>query len=828
MNSLRKTLPLVCLIASLLISNRVATLEAQVVATDVTRLEVNPRQLTLENQLQRAQIVVTGYLANGEIADLTHSVDYQISEAKIATVSSSGVVTPSSDGATTIVVHFGNQQQDVNVTVSGQGQVEPISFAYHALPILAKAGCSGGACHGSPNGKAGFKLSLFATDPRIDQHSLIRSGLGRRTNTIDPDASLLLQKPTMQVAHQGGKRLDRNDQLYRLLRDWIGEGCRIEEGDATCTGIDVFPNDSRLLRHPNHTQQYRVTAKFSDGSQRDVTHLAMFDSSDENVVHVTPSGKAIATNRGEAAIIIRFLEFIRTPMLTYVRDIEGFEWNNPRQHNYIDVKVDEKLKQLQYVPSELCADEVFVRRVYLDVTGLLPTVEESTKFIQDESENKRGELIDELLDRPAYARFWAQKWGDLLRVSRKQIGMDSVFKYNRWLEFAVSSNMPYDKFARQMLTSSGSTRIQPSGNYYRTAGDTHDAMETTAQLFMGSRIQCAKCHNHPFERWTQDNYYGLAAVFSRIERKKTGRGDEVFVRAANTGDVRNPRTGQFAKPWVPVAGELEIAEKRDRRQVFVDWLVAAENPLFSRVEVNRIWAHTMGRGIVEPFDDFRDSNPPANAPLLDALAADFTKHNYDRKYILRTILNSRTYQSTTRTNDLNRDDFKYFSHYQPRRLTAEQMVDALGQVTGRPKQFEFVATGTKATWLPAPDLKPHNRSQLGQIEFLKVFGQPERSSACECERGDDSSLGQALELLNGKFIQEMLAHPETKFRKALATGKGHDEVIADLYRAALSRSPSAAELKVAIQYIDGSDNKQQALEDVCWAIFNKDEFLFQH
>jgi len=353
-------------------------------------------------------------------------------------------------------------------------------------------------------------------------------------------------------------------------------------------------------------------------------------------------------------------------------------------------------------------------------------------------------------------------------------------------------------------------------------------METTAQLFLGSRIQCAKCHNHPFERWTQDNYYGLAAFFSRVERVNTRREEEVRIVPLDRGEARNPRTGADARPWVPVDGELDVAADVDRRLAFVGWLTSRDNPFFARVEVNRVWAQVMGRGIVEPFDDFRDSNPPANAPLLDALARDFAAHGYSRKHILRKILNSRTYQSSSRTNDFNRDDFKYFSHYQPRRLTAEQLVDALGQVTGRPPEFEFVPRGTKATWLPAPDLKPQERGQLGDIEFLKVFGQPERQSVCACDRGDETSLGQALELLNGQFVNALLVDEQTDFRQALAAGAPPAEVIRELYLRALSRPPSEAELATSLAYLESQTDPQLALQDICWAIINKDEFLFQH
>ncbi|MFP6615777.1 MAG: DUF1549 and DUF1553 domain-containing protein, partial [Candidatus Hydrogenedentota bacterium] len=731
------------------------------------RIEAFPSRVELSTTRGQQQIVVTGFSIRDEVADVTREVSYTVADPSVLSVSESGRFKPISNGTTEVLIQLDDLSLSVPAQVTGQVHPERVSFDHQTLPILAKLGCSGGACHGAPHGKAGFQLSLFASDPAADRLMLVRKAFGRRVNTIDPEQSLLLQKPTMRLPHQGGKRLARSDDLYLLLRDWIGEGCTVESDEAKCVGIDVFPATARVLRYPANVQQFTVRACFSDGSVQDVTHLAKFSSSDENVADVSPNGLAVGNNRGEAAIIIRYLEFIQTPMMTFVRSVDGFKWSDPPTQNYVDERVDDKLRQLQYLPSTLCGDEVFVRRVYLDVIGLLPTPDEVSRFVGDHSEDKRPELIDELLERPEYARFWAQKWGDLLRISRKLLGTGSVHKYNRWLRGTVTNDLPYDQFAAELLASSGSTFVYPGGNYYRTALDTNDAMETTAQLFLGSRIQCAKCHNHPFERWTQDNYYGLAAFFSRIGRVKTSRKEEYILVPLEQGEVQNPRNGQNAKPWVPVSGELDIDETTDRRKVFVRWLTSRDNPFFARVEVNRIWAQVMGRGIVEPFDDFRDTNPPANAPLLDALASDFIEHGYSRKHILRTILNSRTYQSRSRPNEFNRNDVKYFSHYQPRRLTAEQLVDALGRVTGRPQEFALVARGTKATWLPAPDLKPHNRAQLGDIEFLKVFGQPERQSVCECDRGDETSLGQALELLNGQFVNDMLVDKNTDFRRAL-------------------------------------------------------------
>ena len=794
----------------------------------VSRFEVFPEQFELTSPRSSTQLVVTGNLSNGEVVDVTRNAVFLVKNPEVLDVSASGLVRPKSDGVTQIQISLSGITESLTVRVSGQQSADPVSFEHETLPALAKAGCSGGACHGSPHGKGEFRLSLFGFEPAFDRASLVRESQSRRVNTINPAESLLLRKPTMQIPHAGGRRLKVGDELYSLLHDWIEEGCPVEPPESVCLGIEVFPSVNRVLRFPAMTQQFSVRAKFADGSVRDVTHLSQFSLSDPTIANASSSGLITGLKRGETAVIVRYLQFIETPLLTFVHDVDNFAWSSPPTFNYVDEKVDEKLKQLQYQPARLCSDEMFVRRVYLDVLGTLPTLEEADRFLTDEASDKRKRLVDELLARPEFALFWSQKWGDLLRVSRKQIGLNSVFKYSQWLQAAISNNMPYDQFARELLTASGSTITSPAGNYYRTAGDTMDAMESTAQLFMGTRIQCAKCHNHPFERWTQSNYYGLASFFNRVERRKTDQPEEVILWSRSSGEVHHPADGRVMKPWVPVTGELEIANTADRRRALAKWLTSPGNPFFARVEVNRIWAQVMGRGIVEPFDDFRDSNPPANGPLLDALAQDFVDHNFDRMHILRTILNSRTYQTDSRPNDFNRDDEKYFSHYMPRQLTAEQLVDSLGQVAGRPKQFGLVAPDTKATWLPAPDLLPHDRSKLGEVDFLKVFGQPERQSVCECDRGDDSSLGQALELLNGNFINQLLTDENNRLHQNIRAGRSTEEIIVELYRLALSRHPSESELDHSLAYAESHADKARALEDICWAIINKDEFLFQH
>jgi len=789
-----------------------------------TALEVYPPEFTLVGKRESLQLVVTRREGD-RVSDRTREIAYQAEDPAIVFVSKEGVVRPLANGRSRIRIG----DQSVLVTVTAVDLPNPVSFRHETLPVLSRLGCSAGSCHGSPHGKGSFRLSLRASDPSLDALTLVSEELGRRTNPIEPDKSLLLLKPTTQVSHEGGKKLEKESAEYALLRSWIAEGAPLRrEREAACVGVEIHPSTARVLHFPQATQQISVHAKFSDGTRRDVTDLAVFESSNTKVADVSRGGLVSGVERGGVAIIVRYLEFIESTNLTYVREIEGFQWNDPAPANYIDELVYRKLRQLQFEPAQRSGDRAFLRRVHLDVTGQLPGPEVVETFVENQDQQKRARLIDRLLESEEHAAFWAQKWGDLLRVSKKQIGQGAVFKFNRWLVNAVASNMPYDQFTREILTARGSSLVHPAANYYRSAGNTFDAMETSAQLFLGSRIQCAKCHNHPFERWTQDNYYGLAAFFSRIERKKTGKGDELIVYAKKDGEITHPATGEKMSPWAPKAGVMEVAAPLDRRDVFTEWLTGQNNPFFARVETNRIWSYLMGRGIVEPFDDFRDTNPPTNPPLLDALAEDFRRSGYDRRHLLRTILNSNTYQATSRTTRFNKEDRRYFSHYQPRMLTAEQLVDALGKVTGWPMKFVGVPASMKATQLPAPDLKPHNRGRIGEIEFMKVFGQPERQTICECERGDDSSLGQALEMYNGRLLHGMITAGDGHLHRWIREKVGEEEIVKRLYLAALCRAPREQELALHLDYIRQAGNPQEALEDTLWIVLNKSEFLFQH
>ncbi|MEQ8788503.1 MAG: DUF1549 and DUF1553 domain-containing protein [Pirellulaceae bacterium] len=785
------------------------------------RIEVFPEAIELSGPRRQAQLVVTGYYDDGTLQDLTRAAKYSVGDAQIATVDDT-VVRPHADGSTDVTVHAGGHQVQVAVTVRNFQQPQPISFTHGALVALSKQGCNAGACHGSPSGKGGFRLSLRAFDPQLDRMTLIREEFGRRTNPLDPEASLLLAKPLMRVPHGGGLKLTKQQPAYDVLHDWIAEGCRLDEEDAArCVRLEIYPPTGRVFKRPAHTQQLSVRAHFDDGTVRDVTPMAVYSSSDEEVASITDGGLVVGHDRGEAAVMIRYLDFIDTAYFTFVSDVQGFAWKAPPAANYVDERINEKLQQLKYLPSESCDDEEFVRRVYLDVIGILPTIDETQAFLADKADDKRTKLIDQLLERPEYARFWALKWGDLLRMTAGQVGDEGVYKYHRWVQRAFAENMPYDQFAAELLSASGSTLANPPANFYRTSTDVNDCVETVSQIFLGARLQCAKCHNHPFERWTQDNYYGLAAFFNRVQRSKSQRTDDLVIWSAGKGEVTQPRTGQQMKPWLPLEGETEPSANEDRRKVFARWLTKPGNAFLAKVEVNRIWGELMGRGIVEPVDDFRDSNPPSNAALLDALAKDFEESGFDRKHILRTILNSRTYQASSRTNAFNQDDAKYFSHYEPRLLTAEQLLDAICHLTSVPEKFGNLPTGTKATQLPSPD--------LAESDFMKIFGQPERQTVCECERSSDSNLGQALQLYNGPLVHGKLRSENNRLRRLLASGKSPREIIETLYLAALSRKPSEDELKTLLAHLQSKPDAQaEALEDVCWAILNMNEFLFQH
>lgn len=788
------------------------------------RIDVQPSRIHLDSARCTVRVLVTAHYADGRVQDVTRVAVIHSQQPEIARIEgqkdAGPYVMPLRNGVTEITVEVAGHQMQMPVEVSHTELPDHVSFQRETLAALTKQGCNSGGCHGTPSGKGGFRLSLEAYDPALDELTLIRESLGRRCNPIDPEQSLLLRKPTLDVAHGGGRRIRRSDRSYEVLKNWIAEGCQIDPATAPhCVQLEILPGRSRTLTWPAHTQQLLVIAHYSDGSQRDVTDLAKLTSSDNTVASVSPLGMVVGRGRGEAAIMVRYLEHLESILFTFVKPVDGFVWNSPPENNYVDTLVYRKLKQMQYLPADLCDDSEFIRRVHMDVIGVPPTVEESQQFLANTSSDKRSQLVNALLERDEYAQFWAQKWADLLRVRDKNLSPEGVQKFYTWLVDAFRANMPFDEFSRALLTAQGSTFVRPQANYYRTLKDATASVEATAQLFLGVRIQCAKCHNHPFERWTQDNYYGLSAFFNRVQQKSGSRAGETVVWVSRQGDVVQPRTGKTMQPWLPLTGIVEGESTVDRRVVLAQWLTRDDNPFFAKVGVNRIWAHVMGRGIVEPVDDFRDSNPPANKELLESLAAEFQASGFDQKQMLRTILTSRVYQHSAQTNDFNCTDEKYFSHAQVRLLTAEQLLDAIGYLTEKWESFPGVPAEMRATQLPSPD---------ANHEFLKMFGQPDRETSCACERTSDSNLTQALQLFNGSLVHNKLRDSDNRFRRNLAAGKSDGEVLNDLYLAAYSRGPSPAEIQTAIKHLDAQTERVLGWEDICWSLINSKEFLFRH
>jgi hypothetical protein len=782
-------------------------------------IAAEPATATLIGPRSQQQLVVTAKYEGDSLRDLSRVCEFVSENPEIAVVSSAGAITPKANGTTNIVAKVAGKETKVAVTVKDMEKPAPVQFVNHVTAVLSKSGCSMGACHGSPSGKNGFRLSLRGYDPALDFETLTKEVFGRRTNRLTPDESLVLRKPVGKVPHEGGIRLSGNSVQYQLLRDWIGEGLRGDpEGTPHLQKLQIVP-EKRVLTDPATSQQIVALGHFSDGSVRDVTPLAVFTSSNEEVGKVSESGLVEGNQTGEAAILVRYLDQISTAHVTFLKPAPDFAWTNPPENNYVDKHAFAKMKMLQILPADACSDEEFIRRASLDATGALPTSDEVKQFLADKDPAKRAKLIDRLLEKPEYYDFWTLKLADVLRSNRKAIQEKGIHVFQRWIRDSLVQDKPFDQFVRELLIAEGNSFKNPAVNYYRVSRDPQNSVETTAQLFMGIRIQCAKCHNHPFEKWSQNDYYGLAAFFSRVKYKPGQEPTEEVVYVDRAGEVTQPRTGQQMPPKFLGGKVAEVAAGADRRAALATWLTSPENPFFAKATVNRIWFHVMGRGIIDPPDDIRDSNPPANEELLDALTKDFVANKFSIKHLVKTIMNSRTYQLSAETNKWNKDDVAYFSHAQVRMLTAEQLLDAICTATELPEKFAGLPAGTRATQLPDPEVKH---------PFLMTFGQPNRELACECERESDSSLSQALQMINGPLVAGKLRDANNRIGKLIAANKNDAEIAAELYLATLSRAPREPELKAISDHIKAAPDRRKALEDVHWALLNSKEFLFRH
>lgn len=718
----------------------------------------------------------------------------------------------------------------------GAASAAPVSFTTEVAATLARAGCNQGACHGNLHGKGGFKLSLRGEDAVWDHRAITRDALGRRVDSLRPEQSLLLQKAAGQVPHEGGRRFGTDSVEYRILRDWIAQGCPDDLATADRPVALEVTSTASILREPNTTTDIRAWARFPAGL-REITHLAVFEPTNL-ALRVERGGRVEASAPADGVVLVRYLHLQVAVRLTFVPARVDYQPSEDApSSNYIDAHLATHWRNLRLVPAALASDREFVRRVYLDTLGLLPTWVEAKAFLEDPRADKRTRLIDQLLQRPEFADTWASKWGDLLRNEEKALDARGVRVFHAHLRRAIAEGQPLNEFARDLLTGRGSTYSHPASNYYRALREPYGRAETTAQVFLGVRLQCAKCHNHPFEQWTQDDYHSFAAFFARVQYRilENNRSDRLDLHEFNgeqivyqdrTSELKHPRTGATVAPRL--LGAAAARRGADRLQVLADWVADPKNPYFARAQANRVWFHLLGRGLVDPLDDFRATNPALSEPLLEALARDFAASRFDLRHLVRRVLTSRAYQLSTRPARPDQPEAETnFACASVRPLPAEVLLDALAQVTESPVAFAGVPRGTRAGQLPGVSPKRERGVGPGAGErFLSAFGKPVRSLSCECERSDEPTLNQALQLLNGSLLEQLLQAPENVLGRLLRS-QTPEKVVDDLFLAALSRPPTSAERGRALDLAARARTPRQGLEDVLWGLLNSKEFLLR-
>jgi Protein of unknown function (DUF1553)/Protein of unknown function (DUF1549) len=841
-----------------------------------TRLEIIPSSATLDGPRAMQHLVVGAVQKDGVTYDVTDRVTFTLAHPATARVAK-GVVLPQADGETRIVAHW-NRLASPPVAITVRNAKSPVKpeFVNDVMPILSKAGCNASACHGSPVGKGGFKLSLFGYEPELDHPAIVTDSDGRRIDANNPAQSLLLLKPTMAAPHGGGLRFKPNSAEYNTLLVWLKAGAPgVSPTEARVTKVDVMPEEP-WLPAPGTKQHLIVTAHLSDGSTQDVTEKVLFSSNDDAIADVDGSGVISAKRPGETAIMVRYLGQVGVSRVAVLPPWKLAHYPKLAQNNVIDEKIQTKLEKLRVVPSDLCTDEEFIRRATLDTCGILPTVDEVRAFTSDTAADKRAKLIDKLLDRPEFVDLWTLKWNDTLR-NNQRLTRQGLIPYSNWIHEQFAKNRPYDEFVRDLITASGknadieldpdrlppqlqrnpraaqlvkeinAAAFNPAANYYIVTRNPLDVTSATSQIFLGVRIECARCHNHPFEKWTQNDYYSLAGFFNGITARGTNQTPRVVAVNPRAGGVKSPKTKQVMEPRTLDGAVVTQARGDDKRAVVAAWMTAPENPFFAKAAVNRLWAHYMGRGIVEPIDDMRVTNPPSNPELLDALAKEFVEHKFDLKDIHRLILNSRTYQQSSRPNQYNRQDTNNFARYYPKRMMAEQLYDSISQATGvflpqargprgraRPAANQYgmdlsdLGPITRVTQLPALPRGNGRRGGADLKAFLDTFGKPRREVVCECERSTDGNIGQALAMINGDAVNDKIAAPRGRVQQLIQSNKPDAEVIEELYLATLTRKPTPMEQNDADALIRTAKSRAEGIEDVMWGLLNSREFLFVH
>ena len=781
-------------------------------------LQAFPPMVLLNWANARQQLVVQITGADGITHDLTSQASYKIANPKLARIEHATIF-PLADGRTELIVACAGQNLSIPVVVSNAAIQRPVSFKLDVMPVFTRAGCNAGACHGTSRGKDGFHLSLYGFDPDGDYFRLTREQIGRRVNLGIPQESLIVQKGLGAVQHTGGVRFGTNSDLCQTLISWLSAGApRDPTNIMVPTGIEIFPKTA-VLEGSNTLQRFIVQARYSDGSIRDVTPLAVFLGNNDTVARVAEDGSITGGQRGEAFIQARFGEFNVGAQVIVIPKGLPYQWANAPAYNYIDEAVYAKLKKLRLLPSEVCDDATFVRRAFIDVTGTLPTAEELAKYNGDKEPGRRERLIDELLDRREFAELWVMKLGELLEIRSRdnQVYPKAAFVYYEWLRDQMLADVPLDEIVSNLLTACGSNLREPAANYYQIEPDTLKLAENTAQVFMGMRIQCAQCHNHPFDRWTMNDYYSFAAFFAQVGRKPGDDPRESIIYDRGDGDVKHPVTHAVMRPKF-LGGDVPEIKGESRREALARWLTSPENPYFARNLANIVWAHFVGRGIIEPVDDGRLSNPAANPQLLDSMASKLVQYKYNLKKLVRDICMSRTYQLSTVPNQTNGSDERNFSKASIRRMRAEVLLDCISEVTETQDKFQGLPRGAKAVEIPDGNTATY---------FLTTFGRATRTTVCSCEVKVDPNLSQALHLLNGTTLQRKIEQGEV-VKKMLNQGKKPDEIIRALYLRCFGRPPTDEELGKLGSFLKGEDKPEQVLNDVFWSLLNAKEFVFNH
>jgi hypothetical protein len=797
----------------------VALLPGLAVADDaIVEIVADPVAIRLDGPGATYTILVHGRRSDGREVDLTGQATFRPLASDLVEVSPQGEVRGLADGAGEVEVEVAGQTRRVACTVAGSRQTRQFNFENDVVPLLSRYGCNSSGCHGKAEGQNGFKLSVFGFDPAADYQALTMHDRGRRVFPASAERSLLLRKATGTVPHGGGVRLALDSREYEILRGWIASGLRFGDADdPRVASVAVTPRE-RLLPMGGR-QQLRVVARYSDGREVDVTRLTRFQTNNESLATVDETGLITAGGvPGQVAVMASFMGEVDRFQAIVPRDGATNGHAPLAEANFIDGLVSTKLRKLNIAPSPAADDAEFMRRVCLDTIGTLPTAAEARRFLSDPRPDRRAQLLDELFERPEFADYWALKWADLLRVDRVALGHRGAYAYYKWVRDGLAANKPLDQFAREVVLAEGPLAEAPQAHFYKVVQKPGDMASTLSQVFLGVRIACAECHHHPFDRWSQTDYYGMVDFFAPLARKTAARGEVVF--AAGSPETKHPRTGETVRAHAlgtPAPDELPPG---DRRAALAQWLTSPDNPWFARNMANRVWAHYLGRGLVEPVDDVRATNPPSNPELLDALAGRLLESGFDLRALIRAIVASQTYQLSSQPNETNQRDEQNYSRALLKRIDAEVLLDAVCQTTGVSEKFMGVAGGYRAIQLWD--------SGVGHY-FLKLFGRPVRQSACECERNGEASVAQVLHFLNSPEIHAKLSHEGGQVKRLVVANADDGKLAEELYLTFYSRFPSDDERRLAVEYLAArTDQRRRAAEDLAWTMLNSLEFIFNH